>query len=152
VIVQPGEGTSLRGPTGGTLRFKVRGEDTDGTITAFTNEIPPGQGPPLHTHANEDESWYVLEGEFRFKFGDDIQPAPAGSFVFIPRGTPHCCQNVGSDWARMLVMFTPSGMERFYETLFPSLKNGPDPVAFGRFGEPLGTHVVGPTLAESDPL
>jgi quercetin dioxygenase-like cupin family protein len=45
-------------------------------------------------HANEDEVVYVLEGTLRFKLVDDLRPAPAGAFVYIPRGVPHTWQNV----------------------------------------------------------
>src|SRR6478735_9913591 len=92
VSVRPGEGTFVRGPVGGPLTFKVRGEQSDGRLTALENVIPPGEGPPLHRHANEDETWQVLEGELRFRLDDDIRPAPAGTFVFVPRGIPHCFQ------------------------------------------------------------
>src|ERR1700737_3046548 len=88
LIVGPNAGATIEGPVGGPLTFKVRGEQTNGTFTAYENVIPPGQGPPLHTHANEDEAWYVLEGELRFKIGDELRPAAAGSFVFVPRGPP----------------------------------------------------------------
>ena len=77
--------------------------------------VGPGDGPPLHTHEAQDESWYVLEGELRFKLGDTMQAAPAGSFVFVPRGTVHAFQNVGPGPARILVIFTPAGMEPFFE-------------------------------------
>src|SRR6187401_2820746 len=90
VNVRPGDGTTVRGPVGGPLTFKVRGEQSDGRLTALENVIPPGEGPPLHRHANEDETWQVLEGELRFRLGDDIRRAPAGTFVFVPRGVPHC--------------------------------------------------------------
>jgi quercetin dioxygenase-like cupin family protein len=110
--------------------------------------IPPGQGPPLHTHANEDESWYVLDGELRFKLDSEIRAAPAGSFVFVPRGTVHAFQNEGREPARTLVIFTPAGRERFFDD-FASLAT-PDPVAFARIGEPIGMNVIGPPLAQSD--
>jgi quercetin dioxygenase-like cupin family protein len=90
VIVDPNDGTRIEGPVGGPLTFKVRGEQTNGSLTALENVIPPGQGPPLHTHANEDESWYVIEGELRFRLDVAVHRAPGGSFVFVPRGTPHC--------------------------------------------------------------
>jgi quercetin dioxygenase-like cupin family protein len=150
VVVGPGEGTTIEGPVGGPLTFKVRGEQTNGALTAFENVIPPGQGPPHHTHANEDESWYVLEGELRFKLGGDVRRAPAGSFVFVPRGTPHSFQNVGNEAARILVMFTPAGMERFFDRF--ATVSAPDPDAFASIGGPLGMEVVGPPLAESQPL
>ena len=115
VIVRTGEGTTIEGPAGGPLTFKVRGEQTAGTLTAFENLIAPGDGPPLHTHANEDEVWYVLEGDLRFRLDAEIASAPAGSFVFVPCGTPHCFQNTGEQPARILVLFTPAGMERFFD-------------------------------------
>lgn len=150
VIVGPNDGTKIEGPVGGPLTFKVRGEQTGGALTALENVIPPGEGPPLHAHANEDESWYVIEGELRFKLGDEVHRAPAGAFVFVPRGTPHCFQNVADEPARILVMFTPAGMERFFEG-FAAL-SAPDPDAFRSIGEPLGMEVIGPPLAESDPM
>jgi quercetin dioxygenase-like cupin family protein len=150
IIRRPGEGGTVDTPIGGDVVFKVRGEQTEGTLTAFENLIAPGEGPPLHTHANEDESLYVLEGEVRFKLGDEIRAAPAGSFVFIPRGAPHTWQNVGDGPVRMLVHFTPSGMERFFDG-FAALET-PGPAVFETVGAEVGMDVVGPPLAQSDPL
>jgi mannose-6-phosphate isomerase-like protein (cupin superfamily) len=53
------------------------------------NVIPPRQGPPLHIHGREDEMYLILDGHLRFKAGGQLFDAPAGSFVFIPRVTPH---------------------------------------------------------------
>ena len=146
----PNAGTTIEGPVGGLLTFKARGEQTNGTFTRLENVIPPGQGPPLHTHANEDEAWYVLEGELRFKIGAKLRTAPAGSFVFVPRGIAHCFQNVGEHPVRILVMFIPAGMERFFDE-FATLA-APDQEAFARIGAPLGMDVIGPPLAQTDPL
>jgi quercetin dioxygenase-like cupin family protein len=63
VIVGPNDGTRIEGQVRGPLTFKLRGEQSNSALTALENVIPPGQGPPLHTRANEDESWYVIEGE-----------------------------------------------------------------------------------------
>jgi quercetin dioxygenase-like cupin family protein len=144
--VAPGQGATIQGPAGGPLTFKARGEQTNGALTLFENVIAAGDGPPLHTHAGEDESWYVLEGALRFRLGDEIADAPAGSFVFVPRGTPHCFQNVGAEPARIIVMFTPSGMERFFDR-FATLPPGPvDPDAFRSIGAEAGMDVVGPPM------
>ena len=62
----------------------------------------PETGLPLHTHAREGESWYVLEGNLRFKLDGEILRAAAGSFVFVPAGAPHCFQNDGDVPARIL--------------------------------------------------
>lgn len=90
VIQRPGEGGAVVNPLGGQVAFKVRGEQTDGSLTAFETVVAPGEGPPLHKHANEDESLYVIDGEVRFKLGDELQSAPVGSFVSSPgaRRTP----------------------------------------------------------------
>lgn len=151
IAVGPGEGATIQGPAGGPLAFKVRGEHTNGTLTALENAIAPGDGPPLHTHANEDQAWYVLEGELRFRLGAELRGAPAGTFVFVPRGTPHCFQNVGRGSARVLVLFTPSGMERFFDR-FASLPDGANAAeAFSNIGGEMGMEVIGPPLAVSDP-
>lgn len=151
LVVGPGEGATIQGPAGGPLTFKARGAQTNGALTLFENVIAPGDGPPLHTHADADESWYVLEGDLRFKLGGEIRQAPQGSFVFVPRGTAHCFQNVGAEPARIIVLFTPSAMEAFFDR-FGELPAGPvDPDAFRRLGADAGMTVVGPPLAVSDP-
>jgi len=115
--------------------------------------VGPGDGSPLHTHEAQDESWYVLEGELRFKLGDTMQAAPAGSFVFVPRGTVHAFQNVGRAPARILVIFTPAGMEPFFERFAELPEDEPiDPGVFARLGAEVGMEVVGPPLSASDPL
>jgi quercetin dioxygenase-like cupin family protein len=142
--VGPGEGETIEGPAGGPLTFKARGEQTGGSLTAFENVIAPGDGPPLHTHAGEDEAWYVLAGTLRFRLGETEAVAPTGSFVFVPRGTPHCFTNAGEDPARILVLFTPSGMERFFDS-FAALPAF-DPAAFAEIGAGVGMAVTGPPL------
>src|SRR5919197_1639111 len=144
VALGPGEGATIEGPAGGPLTFKVRGEQTNGALTAFENVIAPGDGPPLHVHANEDEAWYVLEGELRFRRDADTASAPAGSFGFVPRGTRHCFQNIGEQPAKVLVLFTPAGMERFFDR-FAALPAF-DARAFKTLGRDVGMAVVGPQL------
>jgi quercetin dioxygenase-like cupin family protein len=150
VFLRPGEGVPVDNPLGADLVFKARGEETEGTLTAFETVVAPGDGPPLHTHAHEGESMYVLDGKMRFKLGDELRAASAGSFVFVPRGTPHTWQNVGDGPARILIHFTPSGMERFFEG-FAALEE-PGPEAFETVGAAVGVEVVGPPLAQSDPV
>jgi quercetin dioxygenase-like cupin family protein len=150
VVVAPGEGTTIQGPVGGPLNFKVRAAQTGGSLTALENVIPPGEGPPLHTHEHEDEFWYLIEGDLRFMLGSEVHSAPEGSFVFVPRGTPHNFQNIGDRPARILVMFTPGGMEAFFDR-FAEL-SAPDPSAFKTIGGGVGMDVVGPPLGQSHPL
>jgi quercetin dioxygenase-like cupin family protein len=145
----PGAGGRVVHPLGGDVAFKVRGEQSGGSLTAFETVVAPGQGPPLHTHAYEDETLYVIEGDVRFKLGDELHSGGVGSFAFIPRGMQHTFQNVGEDEARILIHFSPSGMERFFDR-FAAL-DSPDPDAFARIGAQVGMTAVGPPLAQTDP-
>jgi len=149
-VVRADEGRTIEGPAGGPLTFKLTGDESNGELTVFENVIAPGDGPPAHLHEAQDESWYVLDGTLRFMLGSSIQSAPAGSFVFVPRGTVHCFQNVGDGPARILVMFNPAGMEPFFEG-FAEL-DAVEPEAFVRLGAPVGMKVVGPPLAVSHPI
>jgi mannose-6-phosphate isomerase-like protein (cupin superfamily) len=70
---------------------------------------PPGPArwiAPLHLHRNDDEAWYVLEGTLCVRVGKDIVEAPAGSAVFVPRGTPHTYWNPGPGLIRYLLVMT----------------------------------------------
>jgi quercetin dioxygenase-like cupin family protein len=144
LVVQPGQGTTVQGPAGGPLTFKVRGDQAGGALTVIENQIAPGDGPPHHVHASEDEAWWIIEGTLRFKLGEEMHEAPAGAFVFVPRGVAHSFQNAGDRAARILVMFTPGGMERFFDS-FAALEEF-DPSAFARIGAEVGMDVVGPPL------
>lgn len=152
IVLDAGSGQTIQGPAGGPLTFKVRGAATAGALTAFENVIAPGDGPPLHTHDREGESWYIVEGALRFKIGNELHAASTGAFVYVPPGTPHCFQNIGQTPARILVLFSPAGMEAFFDR-FAELPPGPvDPEVFATLGGGAGMTVLGPPLAVSDPI
>ena len=140
LVVGAGSGETVRNPVGGIVTFKTTGADSAGRVTTFESVIAPGDGPPLHVHSNEDEVLYVLEGDFRLQLGDDVHEAPEGTLMYIPPGTPHCFQNAGEHPGRLLVFFTPSGMEHFFGL------TGGDPDAFKAAAAQVGMEVVGPPL------
>ena len=150
VFRQPAEGGTRSHPFGGDVAFKVRGEQSSGAMTAFETVVAPGEGPPLHTHAREEETLYVIEGDVRFRLGDELVGGSSGSFAFVPRGMPHTFQNVGDGPLRMLIHFAPSGMERFFDAF--AAMEAPGPEAFATAAEPAGMTVVGPPLRQSDPV
>lgn len=150
-IVAAGEGAELQGPVGGPLELMLHGDDTGGRFTALVNDVAPGEGPPLHTHDEQDEAWFVARGHLRFRIEDDLHDAPAGSWAFVPKGMRHCFQNVGEEMARIHVMFTPAGMEPFFEAFSSVESEGAGPETFARLGEPCGMRIVGPPLAMSHP-
>ena len=77
---------------------------------------PRGSGSPLHVHSREDEYFYVIEGELTFWVGGAVSVAPAGSFVFGPKGIPHTYL-VSSEQARFLLVTEPAGFEGFVRAL-----------------------------------
>ena len=109
-----GSGEKFWGP-GDMYRFLVTGEESGGAYFAMEAFVPPGGGPPPHIHRNEDETFYIVEGECDFSLGDDVVTAGAGDFVSVPRGTIHNFHNAGTAPVRMILTFTPAGIERFFE-------------------------------------
>src|SRR5262249_11478638 len=78
---------------------------------------PPPANPPMHVHHEADESFVVLEGEVDFYLGDAApRTARPGDFVFGPRGVPHRFE-VRTPEARILVLSTPGGGERFFRAM-----------------------------------
>jgi quercetin dioxygenase-like cupin family protein len=144
--------TTLQGPVGGPVAFLARGATTGGTASIIENEVSPGAGPPLHSHDVEHETWYVVSGNFRFRLGDDVHTATAGSFIFVPAGTPHTFQNVGARAGRIVVTFSPAGMEGFFEELATLRPEDIGQQTFAEIGARYGMTVLGPPMATSHPI
>ena len=66
--------------------------------------LPVGSTPPLHVHANLDDSWFILEGEMVLRCGDSEIVVSAGDWVSMPRGVPHSFRVVGNHEARILMV------------------------------------------------
>jgi quercetin dioxygenase-like cupin family protein len=106
-------GEAFYGP-GDVYRFLVTGEETAGAYFAMEALVPPGGGPPPHIHRNEDETFYIVEGQVDFLLGDEIVTGGTGDFVNIPRGMVHRFQNTGDEPMRMILTFTPGDIEHFF--------------------------------------
>ena len=103
------------GPGGAVYKIVATAAETGNTHFAFEAIEPPGGGPPLHKHANEEEFFLVLEGEMRFYVGGRVIRATEGQTAFVRRGVPHCFKNCSRRESRVLVMFTPGSIEGFFE-------------------------------------
>lgn len=97
--------------------YRAVSEDTDGVYSLFEITVPPGQGPPPHVHSREDESWYVLDGVFDIQLGEQSFTATPGWFGLGPRDVPHGIKAAGASPAKMLMIVTPAGFERFFDEL-----------------------------------
>ena len=95
------------------VTIKATAEQTGGEFFLMEEFASRGTATPLHVHPQDDESFYILEGELTFYLEEGLPiPASAGSFVHVPRGAPHAYR-VNSETARMLVLTTPQH-ERFF--------------------------------------
>ena len=115
IALRPGEGDS-RWFLGGLTTIKSSAKTTDGRVAVTENLGAQGYGTPLHLHHNEDEWFYVIEGELTFWVGGQVITASAGSFVYGPRGIPHTFI-VSSSEARFLLVTEPAGLEDFISAL-----------------------------------
>ena len=93
--------------------MKATGEQTAGAFGLIDNLMPGGFASPYHMHRNEDESFYVVEGEMTFYVGEESVKAEAGAFIYGPRGVPHGFEVDGTEPARILLLNTPAGFEGF---------------------------------------
>jgi quercetin dioxygenase-like cupin family protein len=118
-----GTGPAVWGP-GDRYNFLATGEETNNAFFQFEAIVPAGGGPPAHIHSREDESFYVVSGSLEMLLGDKTYLAKAGDFVFIPRGTVHRFKNVSGSTAVQVVTFVPSGMERYFDEVFPRVADG----------------------------
>jgi mannose-6-phosphate isomerase-like protein (cupin superfamily) len=150
--IQAGAATRLETPTGDSAYVMTSTENTHGSLTVIELVISPKNGPALHTHHREDEVWFVLEGDFRFKAGEEMFWVSEGGLAFGPRGTPHSFQNVGDAPARLLVMTAPSGAERLFEDYADLLPGPVDSQALAAVARANWVEFVGPQLKVSDPL
>ena len=87
----------------------AKGEDTGGQYCLLEQICPKGSGPGPHYH-DQDEWFYILEGQITF-VEDGVQVVRGtGSFVTVPRGTVHAFR-VESETCRLLNGYSPAGFE-----------------------------------------
>lgn len=112
-VVADGEGEKVWA-MGVKVTVKVKAEDTGGAYSVFEDVIPPGGGPPPHTHSKEDETIYVVEGELAAFLDGKRYDVKAGAWVHMPRGVEHCFKNVSDKPTRMILTYTPGGFEKWF--------------------------------------
>lgn len=117
--------------------FLITAEQTYGAFVMINCYFRKGGEPPAHFHRNEDEIFYILEGEVRFHIGDKTFTANAGDVAYAPREIPHQFSLI-TDTARAALLITPAGMETFFKEFgqpaqsldLPPLAEGHPPIGF----------------------
>ena len=79
-------------------------DNADG-LTLIEHHMAEGFAVPLHVHRDEDESFYILQGEVRMQINDEVRRLTPGDALTVSGGTPHSFRVVSPE-ARFLSMTT----------------------------------------------
>jgi quercetin dioxygenase-like cupin family protein len=135
-----------RGRLPGVVDLKVSGSDNDGTFAVFEQTVlAKGAGVPLHFHPEQEEMFYVLEGSYRFKVGDELFDLKTGDSIFLPRKVPHAWM-LTSEKGTAHCLVQPAGqLENFFLKL-KAIDHVPTPEEIAKISAESGMIVVGPPL------
>ena len=122
------------------IRYLVDGV-RNGGLGVFEITVPAGANvPPPHSHSNNEECVYVLEGVLRYSVDDVARDLKPGDWMSTPRGAVHHFSNPGAEAVRALIMLTPDIGEQFFREVGALVGSGgpPDPAkliaVMGRYG------------------
>lgn len=99
------------------VEILVSGETSGGKSVTFTELVPPGGGPPPHSHKHEDETFFVLQGEFAFTENGKTVKRGVGESFHAARGAVHGFRNSGATDGKLLIFVAPAGIDRFFEEI-----------------------------------
>ncbi|MCX5493248.1 cupin domain-containing protein [Kaistia dalseonensis] len=102
-------------------------------------------GPPLHIHHDQDEWFFVREGEFLFQVGTERFRLGPGDSILGPRGVPHAFAN-WSPTGRLMVLFQPAGLMEAFFRAGSAIGKAMTPERFATLSREHGMEVVGPPL------
>jgi quercetin dioxygenase-like cupin family protein len=128
-----------------TIRASV--EDTGGLCTIIEMTAEPRNGVPVHTHANEEEHFIVLEGTAHLMKGGEILELSAGDSATVKRGSHHAWCNLSDETLRMLIIFTPGDMEETFRMI--GSMDGGDLAAIAESAKNGGSTIIGPPPFEN---
>ena len=97
------------------MKRLLSGEQTSGQFCLFENKSGGNTRTPIHVHASDDETLYIIEGELTAVLDGQARRLTAGESVFLPRGVPHQLVNVSGTPAKYILVGTPALFERFLE-------------------------------------
>ena len=125
------------------ISFKISTQETGGNFFLFEHSnLLPG-GPPLHLHYDQEEWFYVIEGEVLVQVGEKRFQLEPGDSVLAPRKVPHAFTAVGATPAKMHVGYSPAGkMEQFFRVIANGAPIPMDAALFRKYG----CELLGPPL------
>ena len=129
------------------ISFKTSSHETGGNLFLIEHSnLLPG-GPPLHLHLEQEEWFYVMEGEVLFQVGVKRLLLKSGDSVLAPRRVPHAFTAVGTKPAKLLIAFAPAGkMQQFFRDFAHGKLNPMDASLYRRYD----LELIGPPLRQPD--
>ena len=126
-------------------------EASDGALAVVESLGRRGSMPPLHVHHDDEETFYVIEGEVSLFVGAEHIVLRGGQAALAPRDVPHTYR-VESDEAHWLVITTPAGFDGFVRAVadvapaeeLPPAGRPVDPAAMGDAAARFGIDLLGP--------
>lgn len=107
IVVRPGSG-----PRTGNVEFLALSEHTPRLNVCVITMAPRSDGPESHVHGDEDDAFYILDGELTFLLDEGEVAAPEGTFVLVPPGVQHTFRNPLDRPTRVLNLHAPAGFDR----------------------------------------
>ena len=107
VVISAGGGVRT-----GNVEFLALSEHSPRFNVSVITMAPGAPGPEAHVHADEDDAFYILDGELTFVLDDGEVPAPEGTFVLVPPGVNHTFLNPLDRPTRVLNIHAPAGFDR----------------------------------------
>jgi len=131
------------------ITFKVTPKTSD-DVFIIENTFHEKGGPARHLHYEQEEWFYVVEGDFLFEIGDERFKLQTGDSVLAPRQVPHVWAHTGENLGRILIAFLPAGkMEAFFREV---TKENAMPPLDPELWRLHGMELMGPPLLESKKL
>jgi quercetin dioxygenase-like cupin family protein len=125
--------------------IRTTSEEVNGAYSMLEVVADPRNGVPMHIHDNEEEHFIILEGKALVANGESRAEVTAGSSITIGKGVPHAWCNPSEDTPlRMLVLFTPGGLEELFRR-----NAGTEPADMIALADTLGTRITGPALLDN---
>ena len=85
------------------MTTKASTSETGGAYSLTEHLVTAASNPPMHVQIDEEEAFYILEGEIEFEVDGRVVTATPGTFALVARGAPHLFR-VRTETARMLVI------------------------------------------------
>jgi len=153
-VRKPGEGDAIW-MLNSLYEVRASSDETSGELTAMEITLPAGMGPPPHVH-DGGESVYVIEGQVRYNIGGETHEGGPGTFFYVPAGVEENFDSADGNTVRLLVIYTPGGMDKFFteagepaqrHELPPPSKTPPDLERLGAIAEKYGLQLKAPAQA-----